>query len=158
MIKKITFLVLIICGLVSCGYSPMYSSNNETNFEIYDLELKGDEQINNVIKNRLEKYFNNNKEKKYIIKVRTSYEKISATKDRTGSTTHFKLIVKLALDYKEVGVKQNEKEQSKKISFSENTIIKKNQDNFEQNDYEYITIKNISELLINKIILYLERS
>ena len=158
MIKKITFLFLIIFGLISFGYSPMYSSNNETNFEIYDLELKGDEQINNVIKNRLEKYFNNNKEKKYIIKVRTSYEKISATKDRTGSTTHFKLIVKLALDYKEVGVKQNEKEQSKKISFSENTIIKKNQDNFEQNDYEYITIKNISELLINKVILYLERS
>ncbi|MDC3126736.1 hypothetical protein OA436_03050, partial [Candidatus Pelagibacter sp.] len=140
------------------GYSPMYSNNNETNFEIYDLELNGNEQINNVIKNRLEKYFKNNKEKKYIIKIKTSYEKISATKDRTGSTTHFKLIVRLALDYKSVGIKQNEKGQSKILSFSESTIIKKNQDNFEQNDYENITIKNISELLINKVIIYLERS
>ena len=158
MIKKLTILVLIIFGLTSCGYSPMYSGNNETNFEIYDLELKGDRQINNIIKSRLEKYFNNNKEKKYIIKVRTNYEKNSVTKDRTGSTTHFKLIVKLTLDYKRVGVNQNEKEPNKQLSFSESTIIKKNQDNFEQNDYENITIKNISELLINKVILYLERS
>ena len=156
MIKKLTILVLIIFALTSCGYSPMYSNNNETNFEIYNLELEGDEKINNIIKNKLEKYFNNNKEKKYIIKVRTSYEKISATKDRTGSTTHFKLIVKLALNYERVDLKQNKK--GKKLSFSESIIIKKNQDNFEQNDYQNITIKNLSELLINKVIIYLERS
>ena len=156
MIKKITFLFLIIFGLISCGYSPMYSSNNETNFEIYDLELKGDEQINNIIKNKFEKYFNNNNEKKYIIKVRTSYEKISATKDRTGSTTHFKLIVKLILNYERVDLKQNDL--GKELSFSESIIIKKNQDKFEQDDYQNITIKNLSELLTNKVILYLERS
>ena len=46
----------------------------------------------------------------------------------------------------------------KELSFSESLIIKKNQDNFEQNDYEKITIENISELLINKVILYLARS
>ena len=156
MIKKLTILVLIIFGLTSCGYSPMYSSNNETNFEIYDLELKGDEQINNIIKNKFEKYFNNNNEKKYIIKVRTSYEKISATKDRTGSTTHFKLIVKLILNYERVDLKQNDL--GKELSFSESIIIKKNQDKFEQDDYQNITIKNLSELLTNKVILYLERS
>ena len=156
MIKKLTILVLIIFGFTSCGYSPMYSDNNETNFEIYYLELKGNEQINNVIENRLEKYFNNNNEKKYIIKVRTSYEKISVTKDRTGSTTHFKLIGKLDLNYQKVSLEQKDK--GKEVFFSESIIIKKNQDNFEQNDYENITIKNISELLINKVIRFLERS
>ena len=117
MIKKLTILVLIIFGLTSCGYSPMYSGNNETNFEIYDLELKGDRQINNIIESRLEKYFNNNKEKKYIIKVRTNYEKNSVTKDRTGSTTHFKLIVKLTLDYKRVGVNKMKKSQTNNYHF-----------------------------------------
>ena len=156
MIKKLTILVLITFGLTSCGYSPMYSNNSEANFEIYNLTLEGDEQINNVIKKKLEKYFNNNSEKKYIIKVKTSYQKISATKDRTGSTTHFKLIVKLALNFERIDLEQNKK--GKKISFSESIIIKKNQDNFKQDDYEKITIKNLSELLINKVILYLERS
>ena len=45
----------------------------------------------------------------------------------------------------------------RKLSLSETVIIKKNQDNFQQNNYEKITIKNISELLINKIILHLAR-
>ena len=156
MIKKLTILILVIFGLTNCGYTPIYSNNNKTNFEIYKLELKGDEQINNVIKNRLEKYFNNNNEKKYIIKVTTSYEKVSATKDRTGSTTHFKLIGKLDLNYQRVSVEQNEK--GEEVFFSESIIIKKNQDNSDQNDYEIITIKNISELLVNKVIRYLERS
>ena len=90
MIKKLTVLILIIFGLTSCGYSPIYSNNNDnTNFEISDLELKGNEVINNIIKNKLDGYFENNNQKKYIINIRTNYEKNSASKDLTGSTTHF---------------------------------------------------------------------
>ncbi len=156
MIKKLTILILIIFGLTNCGYSPIYSNNNNTNFEINDLKLEGDEQVNNIINNKLDRYLENDSKKKYIIDIKTNSEKISASKDRTGSTTHFKLIVNLDLSYKRVDSKEEEK--MKKLSFSESLIIKKNQDNFEQNDYEKITIENISELLINKVILYLARS
>ena len=156
MIKKLIILILIIFGLTSCGYSPIYSNNNNTNFEINDLELEGNEEINNIIKNKLDRYFENNSQKKYIINIKTNYEKISATKDRTGSTTHFKLIVNLDLRYKKVDSEVDK--EMEELTFSESLIIKKNQDNFEQNDYEKITIENISELLINKVILYLARS
>ena len=156
MIKKLTILILVIFGLTSCGYSPIYSNNNNTNFEINDLELEGNEEINNIIKNKLDRYFENNSQKKYIINIKTNYEKISATKDRTGSTTHFKLIVNLDLRYKKVDSEVDK--EMEELTFSESLIIKKNQDNFEQNDYEKITIENISELLINKVILYLARS
>ena len=156
MFRKLTVLILIIFGLTNCGYSPIYSSNNNANFEIYDLELQGDEEINNIIRGKLDKYLKNNNQKKYIIKIRTEHEKISATKDRTGSTTHFKLIVRLELNYERVNSEIEEK--MKKLFFTESLIIKKNQDNFEQSDYEKITIENISELLINKVILYLARS
>ena len=60
------------------------------------------------------------------------------------------------LRYKKVDSGAEEK--MSELSFSESLIIKKNQDNFEQNDYEKITIENLSELLINKVILYLARS
>ena len=156
MIKKLPILILIIFGLMSCGYSPIYSNNNDANFEIYDLELEGDNEINNIIENKLDRYFKNNSKKKYIIKIKTNYKRISASKDITGSTTHFKLIIDLNLSYEEVDSKL-EKEINE-ISFTESLIIKKNQDNFEQNDYEKIIIKNMSELLINKVILYLARS
>ena len=156
MIKKLTILILIIFGLISCGYSPIYSNNNNTNFEINDLEFQGNEEINNIIKNKLDRFFENNSQKKYIINIKTNYEKISATKDRRGSTTHFKLIVSLDLRYKKIDSEVDE--EMKELTFSESLIIKKNQGNFEQNDYEKNTIKNISELLINKVILYLARS
>ena len=156
MIKKLTLLIFIVFGLTNCGYSPMISDSANTNFEIYNLELEGNNEVNTMIKNKLEKFKNNNSEKKYIVKINTNYKKISATKNSTGRTTHFKLIVDLSLSYKKFNL--NEDKQEKKISFSESLIIKKNQNNFEQNDYENIVIENMSELLINKVILYLGRS
>ena len=59
MIRKLPILILIIFGLMSCGYSPIYSNNNNANFEIYDLELEGDNEINNIIENKLDRYFKN---------------------------------------------------------------------------------------------------
>ena len=156
MIKKLTFLILVLFSFTSCGYSPIYSSNNEAVFEIYKFELEGINEINNVIENKLEKYFNNNSQKKYIVKIKTSYQKNTATKDRTGSTTHFKLIVNLNLKLQRIDLEQNQKE--REVSFSESLIIKKNSDNFEQNDYEKISIENMTELLINKVILYIVRN
>ena len=156
MIKKLTLFIFIVFSLINCGYSPMYSDNSNKNFEIYNLELEGNNEVNNIIKNKLEKYNNNNSEKKYIVRIKTYYKKISATKNNTGRTTHFKLVVDLSLSYKRFN--SDEDKQEKQISFSESLIIKKNQNNFEQNDYEKIVIKNMSELLINKVILYLGRS
>ena len=63
MIRKLPILILIIFGLMSCGYSPIYSNNNNANFEIYDLELEGDNEINNIIENILDRYFKNNSQK-----------------------------------------------------------------------------------------------
>ena len=156
MIKKLTFLILVLFSFTNCGYSPIYSNNNEAVFEIYKFELEGINEINNVIENKLEKYFNNNSQKKYIVKIKTSYQKNTATKDRTGSTTHFKLIVNLNLKLQRIDLEQNERERV--VSFSESLIIKKNSDNFEQNDYEKISIENMTELLINKVILYIVRN
>ena len=154
MIKKLTLLIFVVFSLTNCGYSPMYSDNSNTDFEVYNLELEGNSEVNSIIKNILEKY--NNSEKKYIVKINTRYKKISAIKNSTGSATHFKLVVDLSLSYKRFDLDKDKQE--KKISFSESLIIKKNQNNFEQNDYEKIVIKNMSELLINKVILYLGRS
>ena len=155
MIKKLTIFIYIIFSLTSCGYSPMYSSKN-ANFEIYNFDLEGDSKVNNFIENKLKKYLNNDSEKKYNIKIKSSYEKVSATKDKTGNTTHFKLIVNLNMQYERVDLEQNKK--AGQVSFSENLIIKRNENNFEQNNYEKIIIENISELLFNKIVTILAKT
>ena len=156
MIKKILFLIYISLITTSCGYVPIYSDKNATNFEITNLKIEGNKTVNNIIENKLQKYFNTNSEKKYIVTIKTNYEKASAAKNVTGKTTDFKFTVKLDLNY--IKTKLGNNQQEKIITFSESQIIKRDQNNYEQGSYESILIKNMSELLINKVILQLARS
>ena len=156
MIKKILILIFIFVNATSCGYAPIYSDKNVTNFEITNFKIEGNSIVNNIINNKLQKYFNNNSEKKYIVIIKTKYEKASAAKDATGKTTDFKFTVNLNLNYIKTELGNNQQE--KIITFSESQIIKRDQNNYEQGNYESILIKNMSELLINKVILQLARS
>ena len=51
-----------------------------------------------------------------------------------------------------------QKDKIKNILFSEELNIKRNQNNYEQNNYEQNMIKNMTEILAEKIILHLSRS
>ena len=156
MMKKFVILILVTLNLTNCGYAPIYSEKNVTNFEIKNLKIEGNSVVNSIIQNKLQKYFNNDSEKKYIISIKTDYEKIIATKDLTGKATNLKLVVNLSLNYTKLGLENSE--QQRVINFSESQIIKRDQNNYEQGNYENILIRNMSELLINKVILQLARS
>ena len=50
-VSKLTIFFLLI-GLTSCSYSPIFSERNY-NFEIDNIILIGEKEINNVIENKL---------------------------------------------------------------------------------------------------------
>lgn len=155
MIKKFLILIVTTLSLTSCGYGPIYSDKNTMDFEITSFKIEGDTEVNNIVQNKLGKYLDNNSEKKYIISIRTDYQKEVATKDATGKATNFKLIVNLTLNYTTSGLENNRVERV--INFSESQMIKRDQNNYEQTNYENILIRNMSELLINRVILQLAR-
>ena len=156
MIKKFLILIVTTLSLTSCGYGPIYSDKNTMDFEITSFKIEGDTEVNNIVQNKLGKYLDNNSEKKYIISIRTDYQKEVATKDATGKATNFKLIVNLTLNYTTSELENNRVERV--INFSESQMIKRDQNNYEQTNYENILIRNMSELLINTVILQLVRS
>ena len=155
MIKKFLILIVTTLSLTSCGYGPIYSDKNTMDFEITSFKIEGDTEVNNIVQNKLGKYLGNNSEKKYIISIRTDYQKEVATKDATGKATNFKLIVNLTLNYTTSELENNRVERV--INFSESQMIKRDQNNYEQTNYENILIRNMSELLINRVILQLAR-
>ncbi len=155
MIKKFLILIVTTLSLTSCGYGPIYSDKNTMDFEITSFKIEGDTEVNNIVQNKLGKYLDNNSEKKYIISIRTDYQKEVATKNATGKATNFKLIVNLTLNYTTSELENNRVERV--INFSESQIIKRDQNNYEQTNYENILIRNMSELLINRVILQLAR-
>ena len=155
MIKKFLILIVTTLSLTSCGYGPIYSDKNTMDFEITSFKIEGDTEVNNIVQNKLGKYLDNNSEKKYIISIRTDYQKEVATKDATGKATNFKLIINLTLNYTTSELENNRVERV--INFSESQMIKRDQNNYEQTNYENILIRNMSELLINRVILQLAR-
>lgn len=156
MFRKIILCILVLCGLSSCGYTSLHSQKDDLNFTILNLELNGDFMINNYIEQKLKKYEKIDSERKFELEIKTTLNKFSVGKDSKGNTTNLKLVANLDLNINEIKM---ENEQTKKtVSFSESITIKKNENNYEQSNYEEILIKNMSELLFKKLVFYLSRS
>ena len=85
------FLITIILFLNSCGYTPMYSSANKTDFNLEKINLKGDEFIINDITNNLNNLSKTNSKKSIIIEGKILYQKTSQTKNLAGDTTQYRL-------------------------------------------------------------------
>ena len=149
-IKKNIFLIFIILILYGCGYSKIYSSNENNSFNINLIKIEGDTELNNYLVSNLNKYIENKSAKyNYSLLINTEFYKETLAKDKTGKVTDIKLIAKLNMEYqKEEGI-------LKKISLTESFNIKKNQNNFEQRDYEKNIKRNLSQLLSDKIVRYL---
>ena len=156
MFRKIILCILVLCGLSSCGYTSLHSQKDDLNFTILNLELNGDFMINNYIEQKLKKYEKIDSERKFELEIKSTLNKFSVGKDFKGNTTNLKLVANLDLNINEIKM---ENEQTKKtVSFSESITIKKNENNYEQSNYEEILIKNMSELLFKKLVFYLSRS
>ena len=53
--------------MLSCDYSPIYSSKDNYNFFIEKIDFSGDAEINNLIDKKLKKYQTTKNEKKISI-------------------------------------------------------------------------------------------
>ena len=153
MYKNICVLILFSFGLLNCGYTPMITKVNDQNFNIVNLDTEGDQQISSSIKRGLEKYSKNQKtNKNFEIVINTNYKKITLVKDAKGNATDFKLVVNLKLTFIE-----KEENIEKIIELNESFTIKKNDNNYEQKDYERAIKNNMAQALVNKIIFHLSK-
>ena len=100
---------------------------------------------------KLKKY-ENKSDKIYKVEINTYYQKISVAKDLQGNTTDFKLTSNLEMKFlnKNSGLE-------KTLNFNENFNIKKNENNYEQNNYERTIKHNMAQTLIEKIIFQLSK-
>ena len=142
--KKI-FLLIIIIFIYSCGYSPLYlAGKNDMLLNLKKIE--GDFELNNYIKNNFKIASDVNSPNVYDINAETKFEKIILTKDATGNATDYRL---------DFTVKFIILSENKEVSYKESFKIKKNDQKFEQSNYEREIKKNFSEIVKDKLVLYL---
>ena len=142
--KKI-FLLLSIIFIYNCGYTPLYlAGKSDLNLNL--KEIKGDFELNTYIKNDFKIASNVNSLNVFDINAETKIDKIILTKDATGDATDYKL----DFSVKFIIVSEN-----KVVSYNESFKIKKSNQKFEQSNYEREIKRNFSEIVKDKLVLYL---
>ena len=98
MIKKILIPILLLF-LSTCGYEAMYSQKNNAyhNFSISEIVFDGERYINIRIKSKLNNYTLVEKDKQFILKIKSSIEKITLAKNIAGDATKYRSVLKLGV-------------------------------------------------------------
>ena len=149
-IKKLIPIFLIILFLNNCGYTPRYALNKNVNFSINIIELKGDREFNNSLKSKIAKYEKKDVNKKiYNLSLTTKYNKNVKSRDVAGLAQEYELVITVD------AIIKSELIDPKKLIFKEQFNMKKFEDSFEEKNYEKIMKENLSDIILDKIIMYL---
>ena len=146
MIKKITFLLIIIFITSSCGFTPIYSNKNINNIFIENLSFEGDRTLNNYLKSNLSRYKNENSSKKISLKVLTEYQKITLSKDSTGTINKYGLVAKATFT-----VLTN----NQTIVFTQEKIMENMNNKADEKNFENSTKQTFANIMVDKLILEL---
>ena len=147
MIKKILIIFILPFLFQGCGYSTLYSNNNDKNINIEILGTKGDQEINNYILHNLKKY-TGKKGETYSININTNYSISEISKNLEGSVDNYQLVVLTQFEVESINV-------NKTISIKEEIKINNLNNNFEKRNYEKSIKKNFSNSITNRLILQL---
>ena len=147
--KKIILLLLLL--LSSCGYEAIYSKKNSSNyiFSISDLSFVGDKTINLAIKEKLNVFTQNKKDKDLVIKISSTSEKIILSKNTAGDATSFKNAISINVD-----ILMDDKFKNNFV-ISENFNYNNISNKFNLKRYEEEIKKNLAETASDKLIFKL---
>ena len=147
MIKKLLLISVLFLTILSCGFRPI--NINQTKYSFNINKSLGDNKLNYLIKNELERYNDPESDDFIDIKINSNYSKNSITKDLTGNTTEYQL--KVAVKFE---ITRNSKtsiiELNEKINFK-NTGNKFNLQTYEDNLIKNLTVTIVDNLIVNII-------
>ena len=143
--KKIFYFLIFVPFLFSgCNYTPIYSSKDNFNFKIENIEFKGDAEISNLIDKKLKRHNKSKSGKKISISAFSSYAKTSQSKNLSGKTTDYLVEIKTSFKI-EIDNK------TKMLIFKEEFLIKNFSNKFEEYNFEKIKKENSIDLIISKL-------
>ena len=142
MIKKKLVIISLIFFLTSCGFTPIYIKNKNTNFSIEQINITGDRELNNFLKTNLYQYKNEKVDNKIFIEAVSVYKKIILSKDGTGEVTNYQLEAEVTFLIKPM---------NKEIKISEKKIMDSIDDKFEEARNERSIKQSFASSISNKL-------
>ena len=149
--KIITTLSFLL--LLSCGYEPMYSKkkiNSDYNFSINTINFKGDNKVNQILKNKLRQKINKEKKSSGLnLNLNSKVLKTITSKDKKGNPIRFSIKIMINLEIFGSEILRN------KTNFEEKFEYNNKSKKFDLSKYEKNIKDNLISELSNEIIKYL---
>ena len=148
--KKI-FTLLLFLFLSSCGYEAIYSKKNSKNYNFFisKLNFAGDRDINLRMKERLNNFTFNEKNKNFSLKISNSSTKEIAAKNTLGDAVTFKNTISTNIEVSMNGEFKNS------FVIVESFTYNNNSNRFNLKRYEKEIKNNLAETITDKLILKL---
>ena len=147
MIKKFTIVLIIIIFTTSCGFTPIYSNKNINNIYIEEITFTGNRTLNNYLKSNLNRYKKNeDATKKISLEVITDYQKITLSKDSTGTINKYELVADVTFT-----IMSNNQE----LTFKQRKIMDSMSNKSDEKNFENTTKQTFANIITNKLILEL---
>ena len=146
MLKKISFIILLLNLLNHCDYKPVYSNQNKVDYKIIITSFTGDKEINNLINSTIKRNSKEPSNKTLNISFDTKYTKNILAKNAAGTITDYQAEVITKFTIK----KENN---SESFSVNEKFNFQKMADKYEEKNYERTIKKNLANSISQKLIL-----
>ena len=153
MLKKIIVPILLLF-LSSCGYEAIYSKKNriDYDFSVSELTFTGDRDVNNKIKQRINNYTLDRKNKNFTLKISSDAEKVILVKDAAGNSTSFKSTLTVKIE-----IMMNNKFKNN-LQIVESFNYDNNANKSDLKKYEKEIISNLAEIVAEKLLYNLSNT
>ncbi len=143
--RSLKYLIVFIF-FVSCGYMPIYKTEQISKFKLETINHSGDKKIGIKLVNNLERFKDRNSNNIFDIYLTSVKKESIVSKDKKGDPTSYKIELEINLD---LISKNNDKKFSKK--FTRGTTYNSIDNNFELNRYKVKLEKNLTSQILKEI-------
>ena len=141
--------IFIFVLVLSCGYTPIYQSDQKLDIKLDTINSTGDKSINREIVKNLEKYRDSDSNNIFDLSINSTKRENIVTKDKKGNATSFKLTLEVDIN---LSNNSNGKNFTKK--FTKDMSFNSKNNKFELDQYRINLEKNMISQILQDINLY----
>ena len=146
--KNLKYLLILIF-LFSCGYDPIYQTNQKVNFKIDAIKYSGDKKINQSIISKIEKIKKNDAKNIFDLDLESLKNENIISKDKKGNASSYRLVLEVNMILTNIN---NGKIFTKK--FLKEATFNSMDNKFELNQYKKIIEKNMISKILQDINIF----
>ena len=136
--------------VISCGYTPIYQTDQKFNITLDAINFSGDKNISRKVVQNLEKYKDSDTNNIFDLSINSTKKEDVVTKDKKGNATSYKLTLEVDVNLSKIS---NNKKFAKK--FAKDMSFNSKNNKFELDQYRLNLEKNMISQILQDINLYL---